>query len=56
MNKTTKVKTGDRIRVTDAQSPLAVGVIYTVQGTRKGLPIVLDYWAAVVVRDFVKVP
>jgi hypothetical protein len=51
-----KVKTGDRIRVTDAQSPLAGGVVYTVQGTRKGLPIVHDYWAAVVVRAFEKVP
>ena len=51
-----KVKTGDRIRITDAQSPLAGGVVYTVQGTRKGLPIVHDYWAAVVVRAFEKVP
>jgi hypothetical protein len=56
MTKKNQVKIGDRIRVTDAQSPLAGGVVYTVQGTRKGLPIVHDNWAAVVVRDFEKVP
>jgi hypothetical protein len=51
-----KVKIGDRIRVTDYQSPLSKEVVYTVQGTRKGLPVVYDYWQAVTVRFFEKVP
>jgi hypothetical protein len=50
------IKIGDRIRVTDHQSPLSKAVIYTVQGTRKGLPVVHDYWQAVTVRSFEKVP
>lgn len=50
------IKKGDRIRVTDYQSPLPKTVIYTVQGTRKGLPVVHDYWQAVTVRFFEKVP
>jgi hypothetical protein len=51
-----KVKVGDRIRITDSASPLSGGVVYTVQGTRKGLPVVFDYWQAVAVRAFEKVP
>jgi hypothetical protein len=56
MNTKHKVKIGDRIRVTDYQSPLSKQVVYTVQGTRKGLPVVHDYWQAVTVRFFEKVP
>lgn len=50
------IKRGDRIRVTDHQSPLSKAVIYTVQGTRNRLPVVYDYWQAVTVRSFEKVP
>ena len=55
MNKKNQVKIGDRIRVTDYISPLA-GVVYTVQGTRRGLPVVYDNWKSVTVRSFEKVP
>jgi len=56
MTKKNQVKIGDRIRVTDYQSPLSKEVVYTVKGTRKGLPVVHDYWQAVTVRAFEKVP
>jgi hypothetical protein len=56
MTKKNQIKIGDRIRVTDYQSPLSKSVVYTVQGTRKGLPVVHNYWQAVTVRFFEKVP
>lgn len=56
MKNKTAIKIGDRIRVTDYQSSLPKEVVYTVQGTRNGFPVVYDFWMPVLVKHYVKVP
>ena len=38
------------------QNPTLDPVVYRVQGTRKGQPVIHDNWAPVVVKSWVRVP
>lgn len=49
-----KIKIGERIRVRLNDGAIDP-VVYTVQGTRKGCPVILDNWQAVVVKSWVRV-
>lgn len=51
----TKLKIGQRIRVCLNDGTIDP-VVYTVQGTRKGQPVILDNWQAVVVKSWIRVP
>lgn len=50
-----KLKIGERIRVCLKDGAIDP-VVYTVQGTRKGCPVILDNWQAVLVKSWVRVP
>lgn len=54
MKNKTKIKIGDSIRVCLPNGTLDQ-VVYRVQGTRKGQPVIHDNWAPVVVKSWVKV-
>lgn len=54
-HKHSKLKIGDRIRIRLHDDTLDT-VVYTVQGTRKGDPIIHENWQAILVKSWVKVP